>query len=304
MHQNTVKTHEESCACELSYQDLPQPEENGVEKVSKLEKHHGAHLLHYDNKQGNRLHGLHQDPVDHIADNRHDADAAGDKGQSKGEVPLSKYLEYDKEDNKENYEETKDSLTCTVGKVPQTIIHHGHSQLGRDQLQQGFHQGPCHHSPHSEQSDKQKLKNDKMQEYDETGESLTCIIGGVPERVHDHGGEQKSNVSPPLGAPEKRNKASKFLKWAAPSQTPWLKGPKVEITHSQSARKYRVCNLARRSVQMQYFPLQLENGQTVECTMAKFFLDKYGIKLRYPGSPTCRWTRSTSTPSCPWRSAR
>ena len=36
---------------------------------------------------------------------------------------------------------------------------------------------------------------------------------------------------------------------------------------------------------MQYFPLQLENGPTVECTMVKFFLDKYGIKLRYPGLP-------------------
>lgn len=64
-----------------------------------------------------------------------------------------------------------------------------------------------------------------------------------------------------------------------------LKGLKVEITHSQIARKYRVCNLTRRSAQMQCFPLQLDNGQTVECTVAKFFLDKYGIKLRYPGLP-------------------
>lgn len=29
------------------------------------------------------------------------------------------------------------------------------------------------------------------------------------------------------------------------------------------------------------FPLQLENGQTVECTVAKYFLDKYKMKLRY-----------------------
>jgi len=64
-----------------------------------------------------------------------------------------------------------------------------------------------------------------------------------------------------------------------------LKGLKVEITHSKFARKYRVCNLTRRSAQLQCFPLQLENGQTVECTVAKFFLDKYGIKLRYPGLP-------------------
>ncbi|XP_023346536.1 protein argonaute-1 isoform X2 [Eurytemora carolleeae] len=64
-----------------------------------------------------------------------------------------------------------------------------------------------------------------------------------------------------------------------------LKGLKVEITHSQIARKYRVCNLTRRSAQMQCFPLQLENGQTVECTVSKFFMDKYRMKLRYPGLP-------------------
>jgi len=64
-----------------------------------------------------------------------------------------------------------------------------------------------------------------------------------------------------------------------------LKGLKVEITHSEVARKYRVCNLTRRSAQMQLFPLQLESGQTVECTVAKFFQDKYGIKLQYPGLP-------------------
>ena len=64
-----------------------------------------------------------------------------------------------------------------------------------------------------------------------------------------------------------------------------LKGLKVEITHSEVPRKYRVFNLTRRSAQMQCFPLQLENGQTVECTVAKFFQDKYGMRLRYPGLP-------------------
>lgn len=33
------------------------------------------------------------------------------------------------------------------------------------------------------------------------------------------------------------------------------------------------------------FPLQLENGQTVECTVAKYFLDKYKMKLRYSHLP-------------------
>ena len=31
--------------------------------------------------------------------------------------------------------------------------------------------------------------------------------------------------------------------------------------------------------------LQLENGQTVECTVAKYFLDKYKMKLRFPHLP-------------------
>lgn len=61
-----------------------------------------------------------------------------------------------------------------------------------------------------------------------------------------------------------------------------IKGLKIEITHCGSMRrKYRVCNVTRRAAQLQSFPLQLENGQTVECTVAKYFLDKYKMKLRY-----------------------
>lgn len=60
-----------------------------------------------------------------------------------------------------------------------------------------------------------------------------------------------------------------------------IKGLKIEITHCGSMRrKYRVCNVTRRPAQLQSFPLQLENGQTVECTVAKYFLDKYKMKLR------------------------
>ena len=63
-------------------------------------------------------------------------------------------------------------------------------------------------------------------------------------------------------------------------------GLKIEITHCGTMRrKYRVCNVTRRPAQMQSFPLQLENGQTVECTVAKYFLDKYKMKLRYPHLP-------------------
>ena len=65
-----------------------------------------------------------------------------------------------------------------------------------------------------------------------------------------------------------------------------IKGLKIEITHCGSMRrKYRVCNVTRRPAQMQSFPLQLENGQTVECTVAKYFFDKYKLKLKYPHLP-------------------
>ncbi|KAM3967538.1 protein argonaute-1 [Aphomia sociella] len=65
-----------------------------------------------------------------------------------------------------------------------------------------------------------------------------------------------------------------------------IKGLKIEITHCGTMkRKYRVCNVTRRPAQMQSFPLQLDNGQTVECTVAKYFLDKYKMKLRYPHLP-------------------
>lgn len=62
-------------------------------------------------------------------------------------------------------------------------------------------------------------------------------------------------------------------------------------------RKYRVCNVTRRPAQMQSFPLQLENGQTVECTVAKYFLDKYKMKLRYPHLP-CLQVRLTFGVTC------
>ena len=65
-----------------------------------------------------------------------------------------------------------------------------------------------------------------------------------------------------------------------------IKGLKIEITHCGTMRrKYRVCNVTRRPAQLQSFPLQLENGQTVECTVAKYFSDKYKMKLRYPHLP-------------------
>ncbi|VDN60348.1 unnamed protein product [Dracunculus medinensis] len=65
-----------------------------------------------------------------------------------------------------------------------------------------------------------------------------------------------------------------------------IRGLKIEITHcGQMRRKYRVCNVTRRPAQTQTFPLQLESGQNIECTVVKYFYDKYQIQLKYPHLP-------------------
>jgi eukaryotic translation initiation factor 2C len=83
-----------------------------------------------------------------------------------------------------------------------------------------------------------------------------------------------------------------------------IRGLKIEITHcGNMRRKYRVCNVTRRPAQTQTyvhffvyillisalfcfrFPLQLESGQTIECTVAKYFFDKYRMQLKYPHLP-------------------
>ena len=65
-----------------------------------------------------------------------------------------------------------------------------------------------------------------------------------------------------------------------------IRGLKIEINHcGQMKRKYRVCNVTKRPAHQQTFPLQLENGQQVECTVAKYFMEKYNIKLSYPHFP-------------------
>ncbi|KAK1806387.1 hypothetical protein P4O66_004902 [Electrophorus voltai] len=65
-----------------------------------------------------------------------------------------------------------------------------------------------------------------------------------------------------------------------------IKGLKVEVTHcGQMKRKYRVCNVTRRPASHQTFPLQLESGQTVECTVAQYFKQKYSLQLKYPHLP-------------------
>lgn len=66
------------------------------------------------------------------------------------------------------------------------------------------------------------------------------------------------------------------------------------------------------------FPLQLESGQTIECTVGKYFYDKYRMQLKYPHLPCLqvfnllsisllffyyRSVKSRSTLTCHQRSA-
>ena len=61
-----------------------------------------------------------------------------------------------------------------------------------------------------------------------------------------------------------------------------IKGLKIEVTHcGQMKRQYRVCEVTRLPAQFQTFPLQLGNGE-VECSVAKYFIEKYNIQLIYP----------------------
>ncbi|XP_012942742.1 protein argonaute-1 [Aplysia californica] len=65
-----------------------------------------------------------------------------------------------------------------------------------------------------------------------------------------------------------------------------IRGLKVEITHCGTMkRKYRVCNVTRRPAQTQSFPLQLNTGQTIECTVARYFMEKHKMKLQHPHLP-------------------
>ncbi|KAL3320560.1 argonaute 1 [Cichlidogyrus casuarinus] len=65
-----------------------------------------------------------------------------------------------------------------------------------------------------------------------------------------------------------------------------IKGLKVEITHAgQIRRKYRVCNVTKRPASSQSFPLQTENGGTTDCTVARYFQERYNITLAYPHYP-------------------
>ncbi|KAF7632951.1 hypothetical protein Mgra_00007654 [Meloidogyne graminicola] len=65
-----------------------------------------------------------------------------------------------------------------------------------------------------------------------------------------------------------------------------IRGLKIEINHcGQMRRKYRVCNVTRKPAQTQTFPLLLEDGTSIDCTVLKYFNEKYNLPLKYPHLP-------------------
>ncbi|XP_028317063.1 protein argonaute-3 isoform X1 [Gouania willdenowi] len=65
-----------------------------------------------------------------------------------------------------------------------------------------------------------------------------------------------------------------------------IKGLKVEVTHCGNIRRrYKVCNVTRRPAMLQTFPQQMENGLTIERTVADYFREKYNLHLKYPHLP-------------------
>ncbi|XP_071942451.1 protein argonaute-2-like isoform X2 [Antedon mediterranea] len=65
-----------------------------------------------------------------------------------------------------------------------------------------------------------------------------------------------------------------------------IKGLQIEVRREPSyKRKFRVIGVTAKEAQKLTFPLTDDKGRTSECVVAKYFFDKYGIRLRYPRLP-------------------
>lgn len=50
-------------------------------------------------------------------------------------------------------------------------------------------------------------------------------------------------------------------------------------------RKKELEDISKKNILSHSFPLQLENGQAMECTVAQYFKQKYSLQLKYPHLP-------------------
>lgn len=65
-----------------------------------------------------------------------------------------------------------------------------------------------------------------------------------------------------------------------------ISGKKIEVTHAGShKRKYRVFGVTRLSATNQTFPLQVDDNNTIECTVLKYFQNRHGRDLQFPHLP-------------------
>jgi eukaryotic translation initiation factor 2C len=65
-----------------------------------------------------------------------------------------------------------------------------------------------------------------------------------------------------------------------------IRGLKVEITHcGNMKRKYRVCQVTRRSAASRTFPLQGQDGTQAEVTVQRYFMERHSRPLEFPNLP-------------------
>lgn len=55
--------------------------------------------------------------------------------------------------------------------------------------------------------------------------------------------------------------------------------------HTIFSFKKKILKSLTRTNVLYRFPLQLENGQAMECTVAQYFKQKYSLQLKYPHLP-------------------
>lgn len=61
-----------------------------------------------------------------------------------------------------------------------------------------------------------------------------------------------------------------------------LKYMKIQVTHTQVPRTYKVQDVSPLGPDRQVFPLDIGDGKVTQCSVQKYFRDQYGKQLRYP----------------------
>ncbi|XP_042220895.1 protein argonaute-2-like isoform X2 [Homarus americanus] len=62
-----------------------------------------------------------------------------------------------------------------------------------------------------------------------------------------------------------------------------LRNIRVQVTHSNIPRTYKIIDVSEHSAEKQTFPLKDENtGNTVYCTIENYFKNQYGKKIKFP----------------------